>query len=171
MNTTISTAKDRDIPQLVQLINSAYRGEESKKGWTHEADLIEGTLRTDAASIKELIQKPDAVLLKCNLGEDLIGCVYLEKKANRLYLGMLSVSPAIQAKGIGKKLLAAADEHARKNGCDRIEMTVISVRNELIAWYERNGYRNTGKTEPFPQDGRFGTPRQSIHFVVLEKQL
>jgi ribosomal protein S18 acetylase RimI-like enzyme len=169
MNELISTATINDIPQVLQLINSAYRGEEAKKGWTHEADLIDGTIRTDEASLKELIRKTNAVILKYELDKKIVGCVYLEKKGNKLYLGMLSVSPQIQAQGIGKKLLKAADEYAKQNGCNIIEMTVISKRKELIAWYERNGYRSTPKKEPFPSDGRFGNPRQQLEFVYLEK--
>jgi ribosomal protein S18 acetylase RimI-like enzyme len=153
------------------LINSAYRGEEAKKGWTHEADLIDGTIRTDATSLEQLIQKPNAVILKYELDGKLAGCVFLEKKADRLYLGMLSVSPQIQAQGIGKKLLKAAEEHAKEVGCAVIEMTVISVRRELIAWYERNGYTDSGKREPFPDDGKFGNPREQLEFIYMEKQV
>jgi len=171
MNETIAPATAADIPQLMKLINSAYRGDEAKKGWTHEADLIEGAIRTDADSLRELIHKHNVVILKYMRNEMIGGCVYLEKKEDRLYLGMLSVSPQIQAKGVGKKLLKAAEDHARKSNCNRIEMTVISVRKELIAWYERNGYRKTDKTEPFPDDGKFGNPKQPLEFVYLEKQL
>lgn len=171
MNGKISTATIDDIPQLLQLINSAYRGDEAKKGWTHEAELIDGTIRTDETSLKELIEKPNAVILKYETDQTIAGCVYLEKKASKLYLGMLSVSPQIQAQGIGKKLLKAADDYAKQNDCAVIEMTVISVRKELIAWYERNGYKDTGKREPFPDDGKFGNPRQQLEFVYLETQL
>jgi ribosomal protein S18 acetylase RimI-like enzyme len=171
MNENISVADVNDIPQLLKLINSAYRGEEAKKGWTHEADLIDGSIRTDETSLKQLMKKPGAVILKYEQGEEITGCVYLEKKSERLYLGMLSVSPEIQAQGIGKKLLKAAEEHARKNNCMVIEMSVISVRKELIAWYERNGYFKTDKKEPFPIDGRFGNPRQRLEFVYMEKPL
>jgi len=171
MNEPISASGIDDIPQLLQLINSAYRGEDAKKGWTHEADLIDGTIRTDADSLRQLIQKPGAVILKYEQDGKIIACVYLEKKGERLYLGMLSVSPEIQAKGIGKKLLKAADDHAKKNECTAIEMTVISVRHELIAWYERNGYHQTSRREPFPNDGKFGNPRHTLEFVYLEKEL
>lgn len=171
MDTKISIATIEDIPQLLPLINNAYRGEEAKKGWTHEADLIDGSMRTDEQSLRELIQKPGAVILKYLHDKKITGCVYLEKKENKLYLGMLSVSPEIQAQGIGKKLLNAAEEYAGENNCGLIEMTVISVRTELIAWYERNGYQNTGRTEPFPADGRFGNPRVPLEFVFLEKKL
>lgn len=171
MNENISVATIDDIPRLLKLINNAYRGEEAKKGWTHEADLIDGTKRTDEASLKELIQKPNAVILKYQQDEKITGCVYLEKKGNKLYLGMLSVSPEVQAQGIGKKMLKAADDHAKQNGCNAIEMTVISVREELVAWYERNGFKDTGKKEPFPDDGKFGNPRLRLEFIYLEKQL
>jgi ribosomal protein S18 acetylase RimI-like enzyme len=171
MNGTILPATMNDIPQLIQLINSAYRGEEAKKGWTHEADLIDGSIRTDESSLQQLMKKPGAVILKYQQAEKVIGCVYLEKIETRLYLGMLSVSPEIQSQGIGKQLLNAADEHAKKNNCNVIEMTVISVRKELIAWYERNGYHKTSRREPFPSDGKFGNPREQLEFVYLEKHV
>lgn len=171
MNETISVATVNDIPQLLLLINNAYRGDEAKKGWTHEADLIDGTKRTDGSALEALIQKTNAVILKCELDNKIVGCVFLEKQVNKLYLGMLSVSPAIQAQGIGKKLLKAADNYASQNGCVAIEMTVISVRKELIAWYERNGYQKTTKRAPFPDDGKFGNPRQQLEFIYLEKHL
>ena len=93
------------------------------------------------------------------------------KKESRLYLGMFSVSPAAQGKGIGKKLLAAADEYAKEHNCNSIYMTVITVRHELIAWYEKHGYQRTGKVLPFPVDERYGTPTQPLEMMVLEKQV
>lgn len=84
---------------------------------------------------------------------------------------MLTVSPELQAKGIGKQLLAAAESMAKSEGCKTIQMTVISVRKELIAWYERHGYAATGETAPFPTDPKFGLPKQSLAFIVLEKQM
>lgn len=171
MNEMISVTTIKDIPQLLRLINSAYRGEEAKKGWTHEADLIEGPIRTDETTLQELIEKPGTVILKYEEDGQITGCVLLEKKNDRLYLGMLSVSPHLQARGIGRKLLSAAEEHANKIGCTLIEMTVISDRTKLIEWYERNGYEKTFKKEPFPTDGKFGQPRKQLEFVYLQKQL
>jgi len=84
---------------------------------------------------------------------------------------MLSVDPDSQAKGIGKKLLRAAEDHAKKIGCTTVRMTVISVRKELIAWYERNGYQDTGDIKPFPNDGRYGEHRQPLQFLVLQKEV
>jgi ribosomal protein S18 acetylase RimI-like enzyme len=169
---TISKASTDDLPELVALINSAYRGEASRKGWTTEADLLEGDLRTDLESLSHLMQKPGVTFLKCTSDEGYItGCVCLEAGERGLYLGMLSVSPLLQAKGIGKKLMAAALVHARENQCGRIHMQVISVRHELIAWYTRQGYRPTGETLPMPVCPRFGRPTQQLYFMVLEKRV
>jgi ribosomal protein S18 acetylase RimI-like enzyme len=168
----IAQAKTEDIPALVKLLNSAYRGDDSKKGWTTEAHLLAGDLRTDAANLNELMQAPGAVFLKyVNKEDSLGGCVFLQKKAHRLYLGMLSVSPWMQAQGIGKQLMAAAEEYAKDRQCTSIFMKVISVRDELIAWYERKGYSRTGKTEPFPTDKKFGVPTQELEFIILEKKI
>jgi ribosomal protein S18 acetylase RimI-like enzyme len=167
---TITTATEKDIPALDILVNSAYRGEGSKKGWTTEADLLDG-LRTDAASLLKMLQDPDAVILKYNGQTGIEGCVYLKKKEDALYLGMLTVSPELQAKGMGKQLLAAAETHAKQKGCTKITMTVISVRHELITWYERQGYQSTGQIEPFPSDPAFGLPRLALFFIIMEKPL
>jgi ribosomal protein S18 acetylase RimI-like enzyme len=171
MNENISLATIADIPSLLKLINSAYRGASARKGWTHESDLVSGDIRTNPESLKEMIQNPNAVILKYTLNGEIVGSVYLEKQDHKMYLGMLAVSPDIQAQGIGKKLMSAAEEHAEKMNCTTIHMTVITVRNKLIAWYERKGYHKTGDTKPFPNDGRFGMPLQPIEFIVMEKQL
>jgi ribosomal protein S18 acetylase RimI-like enzyme len=167
----ITTAGPNDIPELTILINSAYRGDASRRGWTTEADLLDGELRTDEPSLSQLFKNPDAVILKFVSGGHITGCMYLEKQANALYLGMLSVSPTAQAQGIGKKLLNAAEEYARQHACASVVMTVISLRNELIDWYERHGYKRNGATKPFPEDERFGKARQPLQFIVLEKKL
>lgn len=165
----ITIAGTVDIPALEILVNSAYRGDSSKKGWTTEADLLDG-IRTNQTSLTKMIENPGAVILKCiDQESQLIGCVFLQKKGTKLYLGMLTVSPELQAKGIGKKLLAAAENQAKQTACTVITMTVISVRHELIAWYERHGYRPTGETEPFPASPDFGLPKQLLHFIVMEK--
>jgi len=122
--------------------------------------------------VTNLLKKPGVVFLKyLNEEGKLEGCVLLNKRDNRVYLGMFSVSPLAQGKGIGKKLLAAADDYAREHNCTSIYMTVITVREELIAWYERNGYRKTGKVLPFPVDERFGIPTQPLEMLVLEKHI
>ncbi len=167
----ISIATLPDVPALVHLINSAYRGEGSKQGWTTEADLI-GGLRTDAEELQKIINKSDSVLLKyVNETDTLIGCVRLKKQDDKIYLGMLSVSPTLQAKGIGKQLLQAAENYAQKENVPTIYMTVISVRPELIAWYERHGYQRTGEILPFEPNEKFEILNQPLEFVVLEKRV
>ena len=168
-NFTITPADINDIPALLTLVNGAYRGDYAKNGWTTEADLLEG-VRTDAAALTETLLKPGAVILKyINTESALLGCVYLQQQDTRLYLGMLTVDPDIQGQGVGKKLLAASEIYARDHHFSAIIMRVISVRQELIDWYNRHGYRTTGKTEPFPADNRFGTPKQPLEFILLEK--
>ena len=167
---TISIADIKDIPELVKLVNSAYRGESSKKGWTTEADLLDG-IRTDEGSMLILMQKPGGVILKCvDEKGSFAGCVYLEKQAHKLYLGMLTVDPELQANGIGKKILHASERYAVEEGCTAVIMRVISVRHELIDWYKRHGYHATGRTEPFPNDVKFGIPKQNLEFIVMEKE-
>ncbi len=165
-------ATPADIPQLVALINSAYRGEASKKGWTTEADLLKGELRTDIPSLFAALNKQDAVILK-HISEngDITGCVYLHKQERGLYLGMLSVSPLLQGDGIGKKLLAAAELFGKEKNCSSILMYVLTPRHDLIAWYEKQGYRQTSERIPFPNDPRFGVPAQPLEFLIMIKEL
>ena len=168
----ILIAEEKDVTSLVALMDSAYRGENSKQGWTSEADLFIGNKRTDETTMADLIRRPGSIFLKYLNEEGILeGCVLLHKKDNRIYLGMFSVSPLAQGKGIGKKLLTAADDYAKAHNCTSIFMTVITVREELIAWYERNGYQKTGKVLPFPVDERFGIPIQPLEMLVLEKYL
>jgi ribosomal protein S18 acetylase RimI-like enzyme len=160
-----------DIPELNILINSAYRGETSKKGWTTEEHLL-GGIRTDEANLTLLLQKENVTILKYTEKKQIIGSVYLEKQDKKLYLGMLTVSPELQGDGIGKKLMQAAESFARNAQINTISMTVISVRKELIAFYERRGYKKTGETKPFPMtDPKFGLPKQFLEFIVMEKEI
>lgn len=168
----VSPATPEDVPLLVSLINSAYRGEVSKKGWTTEADLLEGEFRTDIPTLTEVMSRPHTVILKYTTAEGvIIGSVFLEKQERGLYLGMLSVSPLQQAGGIGKQLMQAAEVYAKENDCPCIFMNVISVRSELISWYERLGYQLTGETKPLPADNRFGVPTQPLEFAIMEKKM
>lgn len=167
----ITKASLADVNEINQLVNSAYRGEESKKGWTTEADILDG-IRIDEAALKAYFDKENVTLLKYtdDAGE-LIGCVYLELKKPKLYLGMFSVKPHLQGKGIGKTLMLAAEEFALANACHTITISVISSRSELIAWYERLGYRPTGESIAFDDiDGRFGDPKvDGIALITMEK--
>ncbi len=160
-----------DVPALNKLVNSAYRGDSSRKGWTTEADLLDGT-RTDENAIKEFFIKPESTILKCLDGERIIGCVRLVKHGSQLYLGMFAVAPTIQNRGIGKKILLAAEDEARKRNCKSIDMTVISERTELIDWYKRNGYVEVGEKKPMVFDNPSGgIPKKDLYFITLEKFL
>jgi GNAT superfamily N-acetyltransferase len=170
-NPSIQFANKEDIIAIKHLLNAAYRGDSSRKGWTHEADLIGGDVRTDDNNVREVMDLPGSIFLKY-LDEDgsIIGCVNLQNQGANLYLGMFSVRPEIQGKGLGKALLAAADEYAGYLGIARIKMTVISVRAELIAWYNRNGYLPTGELIPFHEDSLTGNHLQPLFFAVLVKE-
>lgn len=167
----ITKATVKDISALNKLINSAYRGESSKKGWTTEATILEG-LRTTEQELSEIIQNTKNTILKFTENKLIIGCVLLIEKEQQLYLGMLTVSPELQNSGIGKKLLRQAEIHASALGLPKIVMTVISVREELIAWYKRNGYADTGAREPFPvSDVHIPITEVPLEFIVMEKRI
>ncbi|GIV38004.1 MAG: N-acetyltransferase [Cyclobacteriaceae bacterium] len=167
----ILPATPQDAESLSNLVNSAYRGNTGRQGWTTEADLIDGT-RTDADLLRKIIESPGSVILKCVDQGEIIGCVELRKEGNRLYLGMLTVKPACQKRGVGKKLMWAAEEYARQQQCLSVYMQVLTDRTELIAWYERQGYADTGQRRPFAfTDPRYGTPRKPLEFMVMEKKL
>jgi ribosomal protein S18 acetylase RimI-like enzyme len=167
---------DSDLPAVAELVNSAYRGETARQGWTHEADYLDGQ-RTDAATLRaELAADPGVQLLALRDEPDgpLLGCVRLEPlSGDAWYLGMLTVRPDLQDRQLGRAVLEAAERHAAGQGAKRIRLTVVSIRDNLVAWYERRGYRLTGETEPFPYDDqRFGLPRRDdLAFVVLEREL
>lgn len=188
-----------DVAAIVALVESAYRGEASRAGWTTEADLLDGQ-RIDAQGVSALIDSTDAGVLLAEADGDLIACCELRRadvadprRADRVgaaaandrsgqgdaasaacYFGMFSVRPTAQGGGLGGRVIAEAERIARQDWqCERMRMTVIDVRAELIAWYERRGYRRTGVFEPFPYgDARFGIPRRpDLRFEVLEKSL
>ncbi len=171
MDLKISKATQAIVPALNRLVNSAYRGESSRKGWTTEAELLDGT-RTDEDGIIEMLANPNSTILKCEESNKLVGCVYLEIQNNKLYLGMLTTNPELQGKGIGKKLLLAAENHALDNNCHTITMNVLTGRKELIDWYVRHGYHVTNKKKPFAFDHpRYGKPKIPLEFVVVEKRI
>ncbi len=170
----LEIAAPDDLPTLHALIESAYRGDSARRGWSHEADLLDGQ-RTDLATLDAMLADPAQHLLILRDNEVLRACVALtDKGAGLAYLGMLTVDPREQGSGLGKLILAAAEDHAAAHfAANRIEMTVITQRGELVAWYERRGYGLTGERRPFPaHDPRFGLPqRDDLAFVVLEKLL
>lgn len=166
-------ARGTDCVAIVALVESAYRGETSRMGWTTEADLLGGQ-RTDAEDIAGVLAEPEARLLLATEGDTILGTVLLRREPGGLYLGMLAVQPRLQSMGLGRRLLAEAEARGRQEfGARRARMTVIEQRGDLIAWYERRGYARTGQTEPFPYDNpRFGMPkREDLRFVVLAKDL
>jgi len=168
---TITPATANDVSQLEQLVNSAYRGEGSKQGWTTEADLLCGARVTEESLLKDLSHPGISIYLYRNANRELEGCVLLQNKAGKLYVGMLSVSPGLQNKGIGKILLQQAEQVAKQQGCIALTMTVITLRTSLIAWYQRHGYQQTGELIPFNIPGNEVLIDEPLHFVVLEKIL
>lgn len=163
-----------DIPALHRLIESAYRGEASRAGWTTEADLLDGQ-RTDPDDLSDILADPKQGLLTAWRGDDLAGCVLIADRGEATgYFGMLSICPTLQGGGLGRRLVEAA--HAAlvsRFGARRVRISVFPQRETLIAWYERLGYHMTGDTLPFPYgDPRFGLPkRDDLHFVVMERDL
>ncbi|WP_039820141.1 GNAT family N-acetyltransferase [Nocardiopsis halophila] len=164
-----------DVGALVALVNSAYRGDEARKGWTTEADLLEGQ-RVDAEGVAELVASPGVLLLLAqDAGGGPVACCELRgEQGGDAYFGMFSVSPTAQGRGLGAAILAEAERIAVEHwGARRMTMMVIRQREALISWYERRGYGLTGERAPFPYgDERFGVPlREDLEFVELAKEL
>jgi ribosomal protein S18 acetylase RimI-like enzyme len=167
-------ATDADVDAIVALVESAYRGDASRVGWTTEADFLDGR-RTGADDVGACIRRPKSVILLAERdGDDLLACAHVAVEDGAGYFGMFSVQPNLQGGGVGKALLAEAERMAREDWqLPAMRMTVIDIRDELIAFYERRGYRRTGIKKPFPYgDARFGLPkRPDLRFEVLEKML
>lgn len=170
----LAPATSADIEELCSLVNAAYRGQGRQPGWTHETELIEGR-RADPASLAAMLEQEITVLLLRTSTDELIGCVAVQPQdgSTTWYISMLAIDPERQAAGLGRTLLNAAESYAAERGATNARMTVIQLREPLIAWYERRGYRRTGETESFPyEDKSVGNPlRADLHFVVLEKAL
>ncbi|KUN67843.1 GCN5 family acetyltransferase [Streptomyces canus] len=170
---TFRDATDSDVDTLVALVESAYRGDDSRAGWTTEADILEGQ-RTDPEGVLAVIKSSDGRLLTVERDGQVVACCQLEHRGTYAYFGMFAVSPTLQGGGLGKVIIAEAERIARETwGVTEMHMTVISVRNDLVAWYERRGYRRTGQMTPFPYgDERFGVPRRDdLQFELLVKPL
>ena len=160
-----------ELPEIVALMNRAYRGQE---GWAVEQGYIDGDRITLKDLEAELVAKPQMQFLVWREEATLLGCVSLEPQGDGAwYLGALTVEPGRQDAQLGRRLLAEAERVAQEMGAARMQLTVIWVREALIAWYRRRGYVPTGKTTPFPyDDDRWGTPRRDdLHFVWFEKNL
>ncbi|WP_030845447.1 GNAT family N-acetyltransferase [Streptomyces californicus] len=170
---TFRDATGDDVPALVALVESAYRGDSSRAGWTTEADILQGQ-RTDEQGVREVIDAPGSRLLAVERDDELIACCQLEHRGAATYFGMFAVRPGLQGGGLGKLIIAEAERIAKESwGVTEMHMTVISVRDDLIAWYERRGYRRTGQLTPFPYgDERFGVPqRDDLAFELLVKDI
>jgi len=162
-----------DVEAVVALVESAYRGESGLRGWTTESHLLDGR-RTDALEVAETIARPDSLILLAERDGRLLASCHVERHGEGAYFGMFAVDPAQQGAGVGKAVLAEAERHARDAWrCRTMHMTVIVQRDELIAWYQRRGYRRTGEHKPFPYgDERFGIPRRDdLRFEILIKDL
>ncbi|MFG2168904.1 GNAT family N-acetyltransferase [Micromonospora chersina] len=170
---TVRTARPTDVAALVDLVESAYRGERSRAGWTTEADLLAGQ-RTDPDMVAEAVSRPAGTVLVVEDGTEIVACCHLERSDDHVYFGMFAVAPGRQGGGLGRDLLAEAERHAREQWhSGEMRMTVITQREDLIAWYERRGYVRTGELSPFPYgDERFGVPlRPDLAFETLRKKL
>ena len=161
-----------DIDALVELVESAYRGDSSRVGWTTEADLLDGQ-RIDRDGMRAAIDKDGAIILLAERDGELLGCANVERQGQSAYFGMFAVRPGIQGGGIGDAILRECEAIASLWGCNTMRMTVIWTRQELIAYYQRRGYMNTGEQQPFPYGNeRFGLPkRQDLFFWVYAKAL
>ena len=166
----IRPATPADVPGLAILINRAYRGAGSRRGWTTEADLFDGP-RIDEAALRELFRTPFTRLWCCHEpARGLVGCICLTRPlGDALYISLLAVAPEAQALGVGRRLLLHADLRARQLRCVRLRMTVLAERPDLLDWYARRGYYPTGESETFPATERFGRPRQPLQLLTLEK--
>jgi GNAT superfamily N-acetyltransferase len=166
---TFRHAADADVVEIVALMQSAYRGDSSRAGWTTEAHLLQGQ-RTDPDQVRAAMAAGRILLAE---DDGIVACCQLERRAEAAYFGMFAVRPGQQGGGLGSRVMAEAERLARESGATAMEMTVIAQRAELIAFYERRGYLRTGEERPFPYgDERFGLPqRDDLVFVVLRKPL
>jgi len=172
MEVKLSLAAYHQAVEICGLVNSVYRGENAKKGWTTEADFIEGIRITDE-KIKKIIETNNNVIINALVNDKIIGCVHLEKKSGYTLLGMLSVDVDYQNKGIGKILINECERYTKEvYNCSEIRMKVISRRRELIEYYKRRNYYLTGEREDFGSAGdTFGETKEKLYFAILAKKL
>ncbi len=174
----ISVCSDAELPELVSLVNAAYRGAGATPGWTSEVGLVNGERVTLDALRGDMAATPSARIYLLREPPKLLACVRVEEGQGAqdepvCYISMLAVHPEWQDAGLGRRMLEFAEAEGRKRGARAARRPVVSIRASLIAWYERRGYRRTGETEPFPyEDARFGQPQQrGLEFILLQKEL
>jgi ribosomal protein S18 acetylase RimI-like enzyme len=165
-------AERRDIPALLGVIHAAYRESGEGAGWTTEAHLLAGP-RIQRAELEALLASPGSRILVAEAAYAVIGCCHVAgREDGEAELGLLAVRPDLQSRGVGGALVAEAERlAARVWGVRQIAMRVIIQRDDIIAWYERLGYRRTGERVPFPYRPRAGARREDLEFVVLRKAL
>jgi len=152
-----------DASRIADLVNSAYRGESSRKGWTTEADILDG-LRTTTPEVAKIIRRNDAFMLIGVLKDEVVATICCEWQAlaghNTAHFGMIAVKPTLQNKGYGKSLIQAAEAFAKREWrVVGFHMAVISLRQELIEFYERQGYKRTGEFADFPENSELWQPK------------
>ena len=166
-------ARAQDVAAIVTLVESAYRGEASRQGWTTEADFLDGQ-RTDRTEVADLLALHDSCIVLAESDAGLLASMHLQQHDSSCHLGMFAVRPELQGRGIGKAMLREAERIAQSEwGCSEMSMCVLDVRTDLIAWYVRRGYCRSGALRPFPYgDVRYGLPRRDdLQFEILLKPL
>jgi len=164
-------AELEDIPAITSLLNRSYRGESSRAGWTTEADLLGGR-RIDEAGLLQLLNDSNSLILIAQSDETILATIHAHREADTVHFGLFAVEPTLQTKGIGKALLAYAESETHTRwGIQSAVMEVISHRRELIAYYERRGYRRTGETIPFPESDLWDIKVDSLRLAVLTKEI
>lgn len=164
-------ANKSDSAAIAELVNAAYRPIHDTAGWTHESDLVAGE-RTTPAQVAETIKRPNSVILVRCENSAIVACVHIEKEGNNCHIGMLAVNSTLQAAGIGKQMLALAENYATETfGAERFILVVVSARSELIAFYLRRGYQKTGSVMDYPLSAGAGIPKNpALKIEVLEKR-
>jgi ribosomal protein S18 acetylase RimI-like enzyme len=170
-DTSFGLATLADVPRIAVLIERAYRGPEAAKGWTNESEILTGP-RSSPAEIEGLIREPDARFVTAVSDEALVACALIKREGDSAYFGMFAIDPDVQGGGLGKAMMARCEEAARELWeAKSMRLTVISLRDKLIGWYERRGYVRTGEHEPFPFETATGALRTDFDLVVLKKRL
>ena len=150
----IRVAQPADVDALVALINAAF---------VVERIAIEGD-RVDAGKVRAYMDRGQFLLLEAL---SLLGCAYVELRGDHGYLGLLSVEPALQMRGLGRRLMAAAEQYFHEAGCIAVDLRIISARPELLRFYTKLGFRETG-ISPMPADAPL---KMACHFIHLSKPL